>query len=410
MVLDQAWLNQPLTVRCSDSASVSRLKLNIPDIADNQWRVEDGDILKDIVLLLKKRRATAYVMQIKNSPSNTHLQKADLLAKEGTEKPLPLSNEVDVSGPAYSTAGFPGMTYSKLRVTLLDAEPNQEPPKNHDDESALTVKRARTTVYKLQRDLRDKLLHAATSADHWRVAKSLYKQKDSSSLFPVGQLKDVFEKRMNPITPTPSTFHSEKLILDKALAEAIPKRTEDTTPDQVFSRPILDDEVERAKKHLLKHSASSAKGLDNIGYRDLVDIPTNDLCGLLNKCLSDIEAPSLWLSTVLIGIPKRGKPSGEPDNYRTIGLESCFLKLMTLLIHNRLMNWCETNNLLPESQNGFRQGFRTNNNTFILRCAIDRARATGISLYVVFADLSNAFPSTEQSTLWLKLRQMGAGG
>ena len=63
-----------------------------------------------------------------------------------------------------------------------------------------------------------------------------------------------------------------------------------------------------------------------------------------------------------------------------------------------------------KSQNGFRQGFRTNNNAFVLRCAIDRARASGLSLYGVFADLSNAFPFTEQSTLWLKLRQMEAGG
>jgi hypothetical protein len=28
----------------------------------------------------------------------------------------------------------------------------------------------------------------------------------------------------------------------------------------------------------------------------------------------------------------------------------------------------------------------------------------------MFADISNAFPSAEQSTLWLKLRSLGAGG
>jgi hypothetical protein len=47
---------------------------------------------------------------------------------------------------------------------------------------------------------------------------------------------------------------------------------------------------------------------------------------------------------------------------------------------------------------------------FILRCAIDRARALGKPLFVVFADLSNAFPSTDQATLWLKMRAAGAGG
>jgi hypothetical protein len=47
---------------------------------------------------------------------------------------------------------------------------------------------------------------------------------------------------------------------------------------------------------------------------------------------------------------------------------------------------------------------------FILRCAIDRARAMGVPLYAVFADLSNAFPSTDQATLWLKMQGAGAGG
>jgi hypothetical protein len=32
------------------------------------------------------------------------------------------------------------------------------------------------------------------------------------------------------------------------------------------------------------------------------------------------------------------------------------------------------------------------------------------TLYVVFADLSNAFPSTDQATLWLKMRGAGTGG
>jgi hypothetical protein len=35
---------------------------------------------------------------------------------------------------------------------------------------------------------------------------------------------------------------------------------------------------------------------------------------------------------------------------------------------------------------------------------------TGPELYVMFVDISNAFPSTQQSTLWSKLRSLGAGG
>ncbi|KAK0443104.1 uncharacterized protein EV420DRAFT_1244827, partial [Desarmillaria tabescens] len=66
--------------------------------------------------------------------------------------------------------------------------------------------------------------------------------------------------------------------------------------------------------------------------------------------------------------------------------------------------------ILPRSQNGFRRGNRTHNNSFILRTAIDRAHANGRVLYVAFVDLENAFPSTDLSTLWLELQCLGVGG
>lgn len=47
---------------------------------------------------------------------------------------------------------------------------------------------------------------------------------------------------------------------------------------------------------------------------------------------------------------------------------------------------------------------------FILRSAIDHFRAEQKVLYVAFVDLTNAFPSTDQPTLWAKMSQFGAAG
>lgn len=120
--------------------------------------------------------------------------------------------------------------------------------------------------------------------------------------------------------------------------------------------------------------------------------------------------PSTWLTAALVAIIKKGKDKNDPNEYRAIGLKSVLLKLMTLIIHKWITAWCLARDLIPPSQNGFREGFRMNDNVFILRCAIERARALGLSLYVIFADITNAFPSTEQATLWLKMRNMGVGG
>jgi len=67
-------------------------------------------------------------------------------------------------------------------------------------------------------------------------------------------------------------------------------------------------------------------------------------------------------------------------------------------------------NVMPHSQNGFHEGYCTNNCSFILCCAIDQSRALNLPLYVAFVDLVNAFPSTNLLTLWVKLFLGGARG
>ena len=107
---------------------------------------------------------------------------------------------------------------------------------------------------------------------------------------------------------------------------------------------------------------------------------------------------------------KHGKAHWDPASYRTIGLESILLKMLTLLIDRRIREWADAMDLIPDTQNGFREGARTNNNAFVLRAAIEKARSEGKTLYVAFVDLTNAFPSVDQPTLWRKLSAMGVSG
>jgi hypothetical protein len=118
----------------------------------------------------------------------------------------------------------------------------------------------------------------------------------------------------------------------------------------------------------------------------------------------------MWFRSVIIGLLKKGKDGKNPDSYRIIALESCVLKVITLLIHKRITDWADARGLIPDYQNGFREGYRTNNNPFILRCVKEWACAKGLTIYVAAIDATNAFPSTDHPTLWLKLLRMGMGG
>ncbi|KAJ7262648.1 hypothetical protein B0H12DRAFT_983933, partial [Mycena haematopus] len=91
-------------------------------------------------------------------------------------------------------------------------------------------------------------------------------------------------------------------------------------------------------------------------------------------------------------------------------LESCFLKVVTLLIHHRITQWATARGLIPDWQNGFRAKYCTNNNPFVLRCIRDWARAHGKTIYVAAIDATNTFPSTDHPTLWVKLSRMGMAG
>lgn len=54
---------------------------------------------------------------------------------------------------------------------------------------------------------------------------------------------------------------------------------------------------------------------------------------LANECVAKNDAPTIWFMTTLMGILKRLKPHEDPSSYRLIGLESCFLKGLMVLIH-----------------------------------------------------------------------------
>ena len=75
---------------------------------------------------------------------------------------------------------------------------------------------------------------------------------------------------------------------------------------------------------------------------------------IFNLILNTGLIPSKWSLGVIIPIHKKGEVT-NPDNYRGITLLSCFGKLFTSVLNNRLYRFLEKNNLLTEMQAGFRK-------------------------------------------------------
>ncbi|KAL1937065.1 hypothetical protein VTO73DRAFT_15134 [Trametes versicolor] len=222
----------------------------------------------------------------------------------------------------------------------------------------------------------------------------------------IAQLFDVFVHRMNPPEVLPDTFDPLARALNRLTAHSLPRHTVDTTEGQHFSRPFTEEEIDSVKAHIRSHNRNSARGLDSVGYDDVLAIPSDRLCTLFQACVDSTAAPQAWLKAIIAAVKKPKKDGTLPESYRIIGLENCLLKTLTLLIDRRLRAWAEDVKRIPDSQNGF----RTFNNAFILRTAIEKARALAKTLYVVFLDLANAFSSVDQPKLWAKLARWGVAG
>ena len=63
--------------------------------------------------------------------------------------------------------------------------------------------------------------------------------------------------------------------------------------------------------------------------------------------------------------------SFDPNNYREITVSSCLGKLFTLVINERLIEFLDARNILSQYQKGFRRGYRTADNVFIINTILN---------------------------------------
>ena len=93
------------------------------------------------------------------------------------------------------------------------------------------------------------------------------------------------------------------------------------------------------------------------------------------------------------------------DNYRGISLLAIAGKVLAKIVLNRLKPILEE--VLPESQCGFRAGRSTSDMIFTLRQLQEKAVEQHQPLYVVFVDFTKAFDTVDRTTLWKILEAYG---
>jgi hypothetical protein len=102
--------------------------------------------------------------------------------------------------------------------------------------------------------------------------------------------------------------------------------------------------------------------------------------------------------------------SSKMDNYRPISLLSNFSKILEKIVANRLTNFLETNNLLSNSQFGFRKNHSTLHPLVHFLNFITKSQNNREHALAIFCDLRKAFDTVDHSLLLKKLGKVGVHG
>ena len=117
---------------------------------------------------------------------------------------------------------------------------------------------------------------------------------------------------------------------------------------------------------------------------------------LFNKLLDLEYFPKMWATGKITPVFKKGD-NKDPNNYRGITILSCLSKLFTKIMNERLNRWAEEENVLTDTQYGFRKNRGTTDCLFILKGLIDIVFARGLKLYVCFVDYQKAYDLLDRS-------------
>ena len=118
---------------------------------------------------------------------------------------------------------------------------------------------------------------------------------------------------------------------------------------------------------------------------------------LCNQIWESEKFPGEWGRAIITPIYKK-KDKLDCGNYRGISLLSHAGKVLTTILQRRILK--RTEEILSESQAGFRPGRATTDQIFTLRQIAEKYLEKNRSLYCCYIDFQKAFDSVWQKGLW----------
>ena len=199
-----------------------------------------------------------------------------------------------------------------------------------------------------------------------------------------------------------STLLNGGLTPDRSILSEIPQ---EEIKLELDSLPSL-REVEDSVRTLGNRKSPGGDGLPAEIYK----YGGAEVLDYLHQVISSIwmsgSMPQDWRDATIITIYKNKGDRAECGNSRGISLLSVAGKVMAKILLKRLIKYV-AEDLMPETQCGFRQNRSTSDMIFVARQTLEKSREQQQNLHMCFIDLSKAFDTVDRPMLWEVLQRAG---
>ena len=188
----------------------------------------------------------------------------------------------------------------------------------------------------------------------------------------------------------------------------IPKRLPQHLVASALGIEPMEDEIATAMKAMTNAKAVGPDGLPaellKLGLQQDRTILL-ELHRLTTLIWREGKTPQQWKDAVITVLHKKGDKT-ECGNCRGISLVSHAGKVLLKVVARRLGAYFEAKGLLPGEQCGFRPDRSTTDMMFVVCRQQEIGRKAGVSLFMCFIDLQQAYDTVDRTLLWQVLTRI----
>ena len=185
-----------------------------------------------------------------------------------------------------------------------------------------------------------------------------------------------------------------------------PEHTGDTVVDQLFSKALTIDEIEKALFSANLDKAAGSDGLTIRVWREVWPVLQQQIYTLFSTSLRQGKLPLQWKVAKIVPLKKGNKDDYTlPKNYRPISLLATLGKIMEAVMATRLAYLTEVHRLLPNNHFGARKQKSTVLAISYLQEAVYDAWRGKKTLSLVSFDVKGAYNNVAIGPLLERMRQ-----